>query len=88
MYKLIFILFIVPQSVFAQFYFELAVGVDIYPQTEQMPEVNLQSPLGKYALGFEAQNNWSVEFEHISSIPQQEEGRSINVIWFTKRVNF
>lgn len=72
----------------AEFYFELGIGVDLYPQTEQLPEVNLQSPLGKYVIGVEAQNNWSVEFEHISSIPQKEVGRSINVLWFNKRGYF
>lgn len=88
-YLIIFtVLFLFSVPAQSDFYFELGIGVDIYPQTEQLPEVNLQSPLGKYILGFEAQHNWSVEFEHISSIPQKEEGRSINVLWFTKRVHF
>ncbi len=81
-----FILFGISQCNAAEFYFELAIGItdDLAGQ----PEVNLPGPLGKFVLGIEAQNGWSVEYEHISSFQLAEEGDGLTVWWFNKRVYF
>jgi len=80
-----YLLLLLSFSVQADAYFELAIGVNT---TNGLPEVNLPAPLGKFVLGWEAQDNWSVEYEHISSIQLAEEGKGLNVIWFNKRVYF
>lgn len=84
---LILMLLISAPTQAADWYFEIAIGVK--PDNEMgMPEVNLPGPLGKFVIGVEAQNNWAIEFEHISSLPYQEQGKGLNALWFIKRVYF
>jgi len=87
MYKYILLAFL-SSPVQADVYFELGVGTIISTQEEMLPEIDLQGPLGKFVFGIEAKNGWSVEYEHISSIPDDEEGKGLNVMWFSKRVYF
>ena len=82
------ILFGISQCEAAEFYFELGIGVPASDEAAMLPEINLPGPLGKFVLGVEAQKGWSVEYEHISSIPYRETGKGLNVLWFTKRVYF
>ncbi len=52
------------------------------------PEVKLPTPLGRFAIGVKTKDSWTVEVEHISSIPLQEEGKGLNTLWLNKRVWF
>ena len=70
----------------ADIYFELGIG--IIDDLAGQPEVNLPGPLGKFVLGIEAQNGWSLEYEHISSLQLAEEGDGLNALWFSKHVYF
>lgn len=70
----------------AGWYFEIAIGVQ--SRDAALPEVNLPGPLGKFVFGVEAQHGWAVEIEHISSIPDREQGMGLNALWFVKRVYF
>lgn len=67
-------------------YFEAGIGVHRYQQA--LPEVDLQTPLGRMALGYESRDNWIVEISHTSSIPQAEQGRGLNALWIKKRIYF
>ena len=84
MYKLIFILFLIPQSAIAQFYVEIGMGMT--DEISSQPEINLINPLGKISVGYQAEYNWSVSFEHISSIQMHEEGSGLNTFWVNKRI--
>lgn len=88
MKTLIPLLIVVALSAPAQagWYFELAVGV--HHNRAAQPEIDLPGPLGKIVFGVEAQNGWAVEFEHVSSIPEDESGLGLNTLWFVKRVYF
>lgn len=67
-------------------YFEAGVGIHRYQQA--LPEVDLQTPLGRMALGYESRDNWIVELSHTSSIPQAEHGSGLNALWIKKRIYF
>ena len=84
---IITVLLSVSTQVYAAWYFELGIGIDPYYRGAQ-PEVNLQPPFGKMTIGATADYGWSVEFEHISSIPEAETGNGFNSIWATKRIEF
>ena len=87
-YILILIAFLgVSNSAFsAELYFELGVGLT--KNEWGLPEIDLQVPLGRVVFGVEAKDNWLVELEHISSIPQDETGNGLNVLWISKRIYF
>ena len=81
---LILILSLVSFNVQAQFYVEAGVGMT--DEINSQPEIFLTNPLGKFTIGYYSEYNWSVEFEHISSIQLDEEGTGLNTFWITKRV--
>ena len=82
---LIACIFLTPQ-VNAGWFFELGIGLT--KNEWSRPEVDLQSPLGRAVIGVEAEHGWRMQFEHTSSIPQDETGNGLNGIWFIKRVDF
>lgn len=73
----------------AKFYFELGIGFN-QSDSGLYSEDNFPSPLGRYAFGYHAQDNWFLEYEHTSSVllDENEEGAGQNIIWFTKRIYF
>jgi hypothetical protein len=46
-----------------------------------------ETPLGKVVAGCRNEENWSIEIEHISSIPDTED-ESLEVLWVIKRMYF
>lgn len=70
----------------AGWYFELAVG--LHDADASLPEVDLPGPLGRVVFGLQAQDNFAIEIEHVSSVPAQEQGSGLNTLWFVKRVYF
>lgn len=63
---------------------DLAVGV--HDAGAARPEIDLETPLGRYRLGVEDANGWYTElYSHTSSLPQHEEGRGLNAVWIGKR---
>jgi len=70
----------------AQWYVEVSVGMT--DEINSQPEIKLISPLGRFAIGYEAKYDWSIEFTHISSIQQDEIGLGLNTFWISKRLYF
>lgn len=66
-------------------YAEAAIGINA---TETGPEIVLPAPFAKYAIGIENKDGWSIELEHISSIPYKEKDHGLNILWFQKRIHF
>jgi hypothetical protein len=63
-------------------------GFGVHQRDTALPEVNWQSPLATLSIGYESESDWIVHIRHESSVPQQEKGSGLNVIWIEKRIYF
>lgn len=68
----------------SQWYVDIGIGMT--DEKNSKPEISLTNPLAKFTVGYQAQYNWSIEFQHISSIQMDEKGRGLNSFWITKRL--
>jgi hypothetical protein len=70
----------------AQTGFYVEVGASYHDERTARPEVNLQTPLASFELGYQNSDDWSVGFKHTLSIPQIEDGYGINELFISKRI--
>ena len=61
-------------------------GMSYHDVAAARPEVNMQTPLASFELGYQDESDWAVGFRHTSSIPQAEDGDGINELFISKRI--
>jgi len=85
--KLLIIVFaLFSAQVNADYFIDLEVGFTHSEWSE--PEVKLQAPLAKFAIGYITEYDYTIKLDHVSSIAHKDIGYGMNVLWVGKRFNF
>lgn len=66
--------------------FYVEVALTYHDAAAARPEVNLQTPLIGFEIGYQNEDDWSVGVSHTSSLPQDELGDGVTGAFISKRI--